>query len=206
LVTEWGSSGHWEVGRTEWGAPLEPTSTEKAQTWAERYRFITGDEGRCLGAYAFYWGSKQETTPTWFGMFLEDESRTELVEVLQQQWAGRSFDTKAPRISALQIDRRDASKSLTVGAGGRARVSFQLQRGRPSDLRIVWELLSEYRGRSVGGDREERPRPTDLEILRESGTRMEFRAPRKPGSYRLFLYVHGEGDTAATANFPFRVE
>ena len=32
MVTEWGTVGHWELPQTDWGAPLELTSTEKPLT------------------------------------------------------------------------------------------------------------------------------------------------------------------------------
>ncbi|HKL67599.1 MAG TPA: glycoside hydrolase family 2 TIM barrel-domain containing protein, partial [Bacteroidales bacterium] len=37
LITEWGATGHWEVPRTPWDAPVEQTSTEKAEAIKYRY-------------------------------------------------------------------------------------------------------------------------------------------------------------------------
>src|SRR5205085_7801376 len=37
LLTEYGAPGSWEVSKTPWGAPLEPTSTEKAALLRNAY-------------------------------------------------------------------------------------------------------------------------------------------------------------------------
>ena len=37
IVTEWGATGHWEVEKTEWGAPIENDSTTKAEFYQKRF-------------------------------------------------------------------------------------------------------------------------------------------------------------------------
>lgn len=65
VVTEFGPPGPWEVRKTAWNAPIESTSTHKAETYLANYRSAIGSQaGKCLGSYAFLWGSKMEATPT----------------------------------------------------------------------------------------------------------------------------------------------
>jgi hypothetical protein len=35
-ITEFGVNGFWEVGKTDWGAPYEPTSQEKGRSFLRR--------------------------------------------------------------------------------------------------------------------------------------------------------------------------
>jgi hypothetical protein len=206
IVTEWGADGGWEVDRTDWGAEIEPSSTEKAHQRAYRYGVMTGDRAHCLGSYAFHWGYKQETTPTWFNIFLEDGTATESLEILQYLWTGRFPEQLAPRISELLLNRHEPQASVTVKPGDQVLASFELTRGDPEQVRIEWELMPESTDKRKGGDEEERPEPVEIAKVSESTSRLEFSAPGEPGPYRLFLYVYGGNGTVATANFPFLVK
>ncbi len=206
LVAEWGSDGGWEVDKTRWGAEVEPTSTEKALQFTQRYRLILKDQERCLGSYAFYWGQKQETTPTWFNLYLEDGAETEGVEVLQFLWTGQSPAVLAPRITPLRLNGAAAGASLTVKPSAPVRAEFAFTRGEPKQLRVTWALQPESSDKGFGGDPERRPADLSLPAIAAADpTRLNFPAPKQPGAYRLFVTVYGPGGKAATANFPFRV-
>ena len=70
VVAEWGPYGYWEVQKTSWGASIEETSTQKADTYKKSMDAILSDAKYCLGSYVFLWGNKQEHTATWFNLFL----------------------------------------------------------------------------------------------------------------------------------------
>jgi len=38
------------------------------------------DNKLCLGSYVFFWGQKQERTPTWYGMFLKSGEETAAID------------------------------------------------------------------------------------------------------------------------------
>lgn len=205
MVTEWGVDGMWESDKTSWGAEIEATSTVKAQQVIDRYQLILDDSERCLGSYVFHWGVKQETTSTWFNLFIDSGEAIESVDALQFLWTGSWPPHPAPRIDSLQINGKRAQSSVHVVAGETVRASFNLRRSDPDHLKIRWELFMESSDKRFGGDREQRPQAVHLTILQNKGTCLAFSAPDAPGSYRLFLYLFGAHQNVATANFPFHV-
>ncbi len=102
MVTEWGTVGHWELPQTDWGAPLELTSTEKAAHYLKGYDLaIAPFPDQILGSFVFLWGQKQERTPTWYGMFTLNGEITEPVDAAQKLWSGQWPENRAPYIDGL---------------------------------------------------------------------------------------------------------
>ena len=105
VFTEYGPVGPWEMPKTDWGAPIEQTSIDKADFYRRAHaEGIDAAPGRALGGYAFLWGDKMEATETWFGIFLKDGSPTAAYDALSEIWTGESPDNLAPRIDAIRVD------------------------------------------------------------------------------------------------------
>ena len=205
MVTEWGATGHWEVPRTEWDVAVEQTSKEKAEAFMERYRVaILADPGHCLGSYVFLWAQKQERTPTWYGMFLENGNSTETVDAMQYLWTGSWPKNRCPSLESFTIDGETAYDNIRLKPGDRytARVVVTDQENDP--IRYRWEILPESTDLGMGGDFENRPET--LLSLENENPDLEFEAPETPGPYRLFIYATDPGNKSATANIPFFVE
>ncbi|OYY64950.1 MAG: glycosyl hydrolase, partial [Rhizobiales bacterium 35-66-30] len=101
IVTELGAIGQWQAGKTPWGAPIEPTSTAKAD---QVRRYLTALKQSHTGALPFYWGQKQEVTPTWHSLFLPSGEWTETVEAMAESWGGQPpADPKAKLDGSLPI-------------------------------------------------------------------------------------------------------
>ncbi len=210
LFTEWGATGHWEVSTTDWGAPIEQTSSEKADAILERYRAaILGDPERCMGSFVFLWGQKQERTPTWYGLFTEEGEQTEAIDAMQHVWTGSWPEHRAPRLTEVSVDGKGRYDDVRLKAGRRytAAVSSDDESGTPpSGLRVRAEILPEATELGEGGDYEPRPGAVAGLIDEASPQTIVFSAPSDPGPYRLLVYLLDAHGNAATANLPFLVE
>jgi len=207
LVTEWGATGHWEVGKTAWGAPIENDSTVKAEFYRKRYEIaIASDKKQCLGSYVFLWGQKQERTPTWYGMFLESGEETETVDVLQHLWTGNWPEVRSPQVKGFTLDGKGAQQNVRLKPGQNYPAKLIAECSAKTPLRYTWEIMEESAAQSTGGDFEHAPPRLPGLISAGEGGEAQIKAPTKPGAYRLFAYVLNEHGQAAHANIPFYVE
>jgi hypothetical protein len=203
VVTEFGPPGPWEVALTPWKAPIELTSTAKAELYRANYaKAIVGNPGLCLGSYAFFWGHKQEATSTWFGLFLGSGERLGPVDALVEAWTGQPPSNRSPRITRIDWD--GEGREVVPGSRQQAKVIADDPDGDP--LIVRWEVRSESTDRREGGDREAEPPPHPESFVEARGLGFTFKAPTLSGPCRLFAFVTDVKGNAATANVPFLVK
>ncbi|MEM9402689.1 MAG: glycoside hydrolase family 2 TIM barrel-domain containing protein [Pseudomonadota bacterium] len=201
VFTEYGPVGPWEMPKTDWGAPIEQTSADKADFYRRAHaEGIEAAPGQALGAYAFLWGDKMEATETWFGVFLEDGSPTAAYDALTEIWTGALPDNQAPRVDALSVD---GSAELEPGAV--LKVNTEMSDPENDQLTVRWVLRADTGDIFTGGDY--RPPMPDIDDAVIEGTTdgATVRMPDDPGAYRLFAYAYDVQGKAGTANVPVRV-
>jgi hypothetical protein len=207
LVTEWGATGHWEVGRTAWGAPIENDSSTKADLYKLRYeKVILADQKLCLGSYVFLWGNKQERTPTWYGMFLASDEETEPVDVMHHFWTGSWPTNRSPRLEGIWLDEKQAAPNIHLQPGQNYLAKVQVSDPDQDSLTCFWEVMEESTERKIGGDAESIPKRVPGLIADANRRTINLKAPDRGGAYRLFTYVFDGQGHAAHANLPFYVD
>ena len=202
VLTEFGPLGPWEMPKTEWGAPYEQTSTDKADFYRQSYeQGILAEPGFALGAYAFLWGHKMEGTETWFGMFLPDGARTGAVDAMTELWSGSPAEDLAPVVEPLSLE-----GNAQVEPGAEVRIASSVSDPEGSELRVRWVLRPESGDYATGGDFRPNLPEIDGAVIEGSAEGARVRMPEEPGAYRLFFYAYDEAGNAATANVPMLVK
>jgi hypothetical protein len=202
VLTEFGPTGVWEIPKNEWGAPTEPTSTEKGAFYRRSYESgVIGAPGLALGSYVFVWGFKTEATPTWYGMFLDDGARLAAVDVMTELWSGSPPANLAPTVEPLVVEGKPR-----LDPGDQVRVRAVISDPESGAIRVRWVLRHETGEYNTGGDFRPVPPAVEGAVLEGRANGARLRMPRDPGPYRLFLYAYDEAGGAATANVPLLVK
>lgn len=145
------------------------------------------------------WGQKQETTATWFGMFLPSGEALPTVDVMQRMWTGSEPANSAPLVGVIR-------GPSTVTPGSQLSATVEVKDPDGDALSILWRVVAESSDRRQGGDSEQAPPEVPGLVVSSSGNQAVIEAPARPGAYRLFVYAFdGEGG-AGTSNLPFLVE
>jgi hypothetical protein len=189
IVTEMGAIGQWQAQKKPWGAAIEPTSTAKAATLR---RYLQTLQPVTAGQILFFWGQKQEVTPTWHSLLLPDGTWTEAAEAMAEAWGGATPGRNhAPRIGRFDME------------AGRAVLEVSDPDGDAMTVR--WEVMAESADLRKAGDAESVPAIFSHAVLTAdlNGARL---GDLPPGAYRLFVTVRDGRGAAATGNLPFLVE
>ncbi len=197
VITELGPLGQWQAGRKPWGAPVEPTSSEKARFFTEALGYLAR-QPQIRGVFPFLWGAKQEQTETWHGLLLADGSGTAMSDALASFW-GRPVERPAPVVRGIGI----AADAFAPGAEISAGIDAVNADG--TALETEWKILAEATDLRKGGDHESPPARIATRILHADAASVRLLAPAEPGAYRLFITARDRHGKAATANLPFLV-
>jgi hypothetical protein len=198
ILTEYGPLGPWDgASRTSFGAYIEPTTTARTALYQRTYEetVIGYQNTNCLGSYAFLWGWKNETTPTWFGMFYRDGSRLGPVETVAELWSETlpSGWNRIPEVGDLTLSKSD---QIRVRESITAECTAVDSDGDP--LSWEFELIDEA---IVGGRYSSYP--SAIESV--DGNRATVRPPAK-GQFRIYAVVRDGHGNAAFASAPINVQ
>ncbi|MDX1761662.1 MAG: hypothetical protein R3218_05865, partial [Christiangramia sp.] len=201
VIAEWGVNGPWEAKVTEWNAPIEETSTKKAEQIKNRYHNylepMKGDGS--IGSFVFYWGAKNEYTPSWYSLFGENREKTQAVFELSQIWQSSKKEFPGPELDYITLNEAGAIKSIILSPNEVATAEVILPKNKEQELKYDWEIRKES-----WFDTDISEKVSGIEFQLDSN-KARFKTPKQEGPYRLFLYLTNGTEYYATANIPFYV-
>jgi len=207
LVTEWGIEGPWApTEQNAWGSFIENTSLKKAEQYLESYqKYMPVDNPRYLGSMVFYWGQKQEFTPTWFSLFDENGMQTETVNILQYIWTGKPASIHAPSVRYMLLNDKGAKDNIFLKPNLMAKAKVYMNEPDTGKLIFKWRLYPEDWYKPNGIFREKKSKEIANIISENNRSEIEFKVPDKEGPYRLIVYVYNGRGYFSTTNTPFYV-
>ncbi|NNE43787.1 MAG: hypothetical protein HKN12_06245 [Gemmatimonadetes bacterium] len=207
VITEFGPPGTWETGKTDFGAPKELTSTQKAGVYRDAYtRGCLEAEGLCLGGFAFTWGFKMEATQTWFGMLLPNGDKTAAVDAMTELWSGAPPENLCPEIRAFGVRSGGTLQpSATIAPGETVEVALDIADPEGAPVAVQWEVRGEAAEYLTGGDAQAVPLALDGVITESSPTGATLQIPGG-GIYRVYMTATDGTGGGAVANLPIKVD
>ena len=206
LYGEMGPMGTWQAESNPWNVPMEWGDIRKTAHLAYIYDHWVLPDPKCLGAYAFFWGQKQERTHTWYSLFSEDGEKTPLVDELSRIWTGNYPTDKSPKVKSVILNEKEEWEVIHLGAGQEYSAQALLDKGARDSVEVEWVIFKEgeYRAK-FGGDKEWRPQTFPELIVSRNNNSLTFKAPEEPGDYRLFVYAKDGQNNRSSMNVPFFV-
>ena len=168
-------------------------------------KVVEADQKLCLGSYVFFWGQKQERTPTWYGMFLKTGEETAAIDTMQYLWTGAWPAHRCPALDGMWLDGKTAYQNVRLKPGHSYPAKVQVSDPDHNPLTYSWEVMKESQERKVGGDVESIPEAVPDGIADPKKSEVTLEAPSEPGAYRLYAYAFDGKGHAAYANIPFYV-
>ncbi len=199
MLTEWGPRGFWESKKTPFGAPLEQTSTEKAEMMRSAYSKVLTPGDGYLGNYAFVWSWKFEATATWFGLYTFEGETTGSVDVLEEMWTGHPPANRTPSITPM-----GGVPKAAIAPGALFEATSTAADPENDPLTWQWAILPELQGHHHNTNKK-MPKAIEGMITDPTKSSVSVTAPPIPGVYRLYVWVKDGKGHAATANQPFEV-
>jgi hypothetical protein len=201
IIGEWAPEGGWEAPMTAWKAPVENSSTKKAELFYEFYtKYMPLKDPRFMGSLVFFWGHRQEYTRSWFSIFAENGYPNEIKETLNDCWKDTVTSHVSPKIQVMLIDNVSGKNNIIVSSGSKHHATLEMQSSKPLDsLTYKWEIYREDWYYPYG-------LPSETGLFADSTLPVtDFIAPQNKGPYRVFITVYNSKGYFATANIPIYV-
>ncbi|WP_426060236.1 glycoside hydrolase family 2 TIM barrel-domain containing protein [Hymenobacter sp. B1770] len=206
IIGEFGGRGWWEAPLTSWEAPLDQSSSAKAEFMQAGYKAtIESQSARCLGSYVLYWGNRFEQTDMWLSMFSPNGEKTPMVDVIETMWTGRKPVNQAPQMGNVLLDNKLAQADLVLEPNTNYPASVTATDPDGDPLRVEWKITHDVDEFHTLPQNRTAPEIIPGAIAQANGLNAVVRTPTEPGAYRLQVNVYDGQGSISNNSFPFYV-
>lgn len=206
-MSEFNTNGPWNMGKTDWDAPLGEPVTQKVSDLKDCYAAIDASP-LCLGSTIFTWGHFLVFNPTYFSTLLDPiPSGTEgadsldhllmtpQAEVMIEHFTGKPVEgNRAPVMSTLKFEGGDTSKLANPSEP--MTVQFAAEDADGDEIEFVTWILDSTARRTTTVSGPQAQTSIDHTIIN---------APETPGEYLLMVYAKDNKGGASAGILPFKV-
>lgn len=206
MLLEWGTDGPWTGTQcTAWGAFIENPSKKKAEVILSRYqKEMPVEDPRLIGNFIFFWGSKQETTHTWFSIFDESGRKSEPVAIMEYIWKRTHPAEHYPQIRYMLLNNKGAADNILLNPGQTMLPELAMH-VKDSIMSVHWEIFREDWYKENGQNSTRKLLPLDRKVEYGGKLTTQFKSPIEEGPYRIFAKIYDYNGNFATCNTPFYV-
>ncbi len=205
-LSEFANNGPWEEQFTSWQVPIEQTATKKAEQYNDQYELYIKPDQKSLGSLAFYWGSKQEYTHTWYSIFDEKGRKSQTYYALESAWNNKKYEgsNSTVKIKHILIDDKGAKDDLIYKPNATKSATLYLEDEVDSTYTYKWNIYKEKWHENNSIDVINKPL-LDSDTLNNRKRSFTFKTPLDEGPYRLFVDVYDNKGNFSSCNAPFYV-
>ena len=203
IVGEYGEQGHWETDITHWAASIEGNSLKKRENIQKAYlQDMPHKNPRFLGSLVFYWGYHHEYTDTWFNFFSQTGETNICTYTLAELWGNPIAGNQPPLATKITLDGSEGLNDCLFNPGEEHVAEITISDPEQDTLKVEWAIKTEDWYFSYLPSN---PIYNLITNSTEGNTQITFKAPPRPGPYRISAKITDGNGHFATINKPFYV-
>lgn len=206
IIGEFGGRGWWESPVTSWEAPLDQSSTDKAEFLRRGYNATVAQQRtHCLGSYVLYWGNRFEQTDMWLSMFATTGEKTPSVDMVETLWTNKKPANAAPRVGLMRLANKTPFDDVALAPNTEYPASIVADDPDGDPVKVVWTLTRDVDEFHTLPQNRTAPEPIPGLIRQATGLTAVVRTPATRGAYRLLVKVYDGQGSVSSNSFPFFV-
>lgn len=191
ILTEFGAKGEWEAPKDRNGLPTEPSDEDKFNTIANGWNDWLVSKNTCLGGFVFNYGDGWDHGSIWLSLLMKDYIRP-------MYWATKKAFTNDNKIeNPIKILKYEIPDNGFYNEWIPVNIETEV------DLKNL-NIEMYYNQRT--GSRTHKDAIFPLEIKKENGNKIYFKAPKIAGIIKVYIFLSDKDKNLGIAQKSIEIE